>query len=166
MTGTRRALVVLEVSLSMTLLVGAGLVINSFNRLIRVDPGFDTDNLLFMTLSLPEHTYQTNAVREDFSVRLQARLAAVPGVREVTIAQGLPPGTGFSFGVEISAEGDTDPRSEQPMLLPSAHVDGDFFDLMGIPLVAGRTFNATDDGKTRTVVIDTDLARFLLGCAH
>ena len=161
-TGTR-ALVVAQIGLSMALLVGAGLVVNSFNRLIRVEPGFETENLLYMALDLPRGEYQTREAREDFFTRVRARLGSVPGVRDVTLADALPLRAGYGSNLELSAEGETDPGSEQPLQLAGLSVEGNFFDVMGIPLLRGRTFNATDTPGTQTVIIDVDLALFLWG---
>jgi putative ABC transport system permease protein len=160
-TGVRRALIVAEVAVSMTLLVGAGLVINSFNRLVHVDPGFDPENLVYLSLELPDYVYDTPESRRDFFRSVEERVAAVPGVQAAFLANGLPPSTGFTFGVELAAEGEEVAEEGQPFWVPRADVQPEYFDLMGIPLVAGRTFNATDDGASRSVIIDVDMARFL-----
>jgi putative ABC transport system permease protein len=162
-TGVRRSLIVAEVALSMTLLAGTGLVINSFNRLLRVEPGFEEENLIYISLSLPGYSYESTAAREDFFERAEQRLEAVPGVQGVTVADGLPPSTSFTFGVEVVAEGEAAPEAGQPFWIPFSNVRPDYFELLGIPLVAGRTFDATDDANTRTVIIDVDMAEFLWG---
>jgi putative ABC transport system permease protein len=161
----RRALVVAEVAMSMTLLVGAGLVINSFNRLVHVDPGFDAENLVYLSLNLPVYVYDAPESRERFFRNVEERLAAVPGVQAASLTEDLPPDAAFSFGVELQVEGEDASQEGQPFWLPRATVQPQYFDLMGIPLVAGRTFNATDDGESRSVIVDPDLARFLWGDA-
>jgi putative ABC transport system permease protein len=162
-TGVRRALVVAEVALSMTLLVGAGLVIKSFNRLVHVDPGFDAENLVYVSLNLPAYAYDAPGARLSFFRDVEERLSAVPGVEAASLAGGLPPNGAYSVRVELSAEGQDASQEGQPFFLPRVHVQGGYFEVMRIPLVAGRTFDATDDAESRSAIVDVDLARFLWG---
>ena len=76
----RRALVVAEVALSVTLFVGAGLLANSFVRLVRVDPGFRLDDVAILTLNLSQSSYPTGEARMAFMRRLEERLEAIPGI--------------------------------------------------------------------------------------
>jgi predicted permease len=156
----RRALIVGEVALSVMLLIGAGLLIHSFVRLVRVDPGFRMENLAVMRLNLSEASYPSAEARSTFLRRLEQRLEALPGVEGVAVNAGVPPSGGFSFGVSLEAEGARQPSGAQPQLLPFAHVPPDFFQVLEVPVVAGRAFTHEDAG-TDHAIIDRELARFL-----
>lgn len=159
----RSALVVGEVSISVVLLVGAGLLIHSFVRLVSVDPGFRMENLAVMRLNLAEASYPTPGARAEFLHRLERRLEAIPGVDGVAVNGGVPLAGGFSFGTRLRAEG-AEPPADQPQLLPFASVPPDFFEVLDVSVVAGRALTAADAG-TDHVVIDRTLARFLWGSA-
>ncbi|HET7321416.1 MAG TPA: ABC transporter permease, partial [Longimicrobiaceae bacterium] len=155
----RRALVVAEVAISVVLLLGAGLLLHSFVRLVRVDPGFRVENLAVMQLNLPDASYPTSSARAAFLHRLEARLEAIPGVEGVAVNSRVPPNGGISFGVELTAEGAVSPAG-QPAILPVAWVPPDFFPVLGVPIIAGRSFTAEDAG-TDHAIINRKLAHFL-----
>ena len=101
---------VVEIGLSMALLVTAGLVINSFNRLVRVDSGIESNQLLFLSLDLPEHSYGEQAVLDGFFARMVPRLGAIPTIQGVALAERLPPHDVESFAVSgLVLEGGADP---------------------------------------------------------
>lgn len=154
----RRMIVVGEVAISVTLLVGAVLLIRSFDRLMSVDPGFTADGLAMMTLSIGTEAHPA-AERGSYLRRLEARIEAVPGVQGATVADGLPPKSGFHFGTMLRTE-DGQPLQVQPELLPFASVPPDFLDVLGIPLMQGRAFRS-DDRDNDVAIIDVDLARAL-----
>ena len=158
--GRRRVhdgLVAAQVALSMMLLVGAGLLVRSFVTLTTEDPGFDHEAVAMADVSLSPARYPTAADRATFLRQLEQRLEARPGVLGVTISNG----TGFSFGFALQAEGD-EPLSDQPTLLPHTSVAEDYFDVLGVELVAGRAFGPEDAG-TDAVIIDRDMARLFWG---
>lgn len=157
----RRALVVVEVALSVILLVGAGLLIRSFARLSQVPPGYDPKNLLALTLSLTSPRYAEPAARKAFFDQLQQRLVALPGVTEVTRAGGIPPkGAGFSFGVELEVEG-RGKQAHPEELLPINHVDGNYFQTMRIPIMQGRGFGGEDAiGAPPAIILNERMARY------
>lgn len=161
----RRALVVGEMALSVMLLIGAGLLIHSFVRLITVDPGFRVENLAVMRLNLSDASYPTAGSRAEFLRRVEEGIEALPGVEGVAINGGVPPAEGLHFGIRLEAEGAPAPEAEQPEILPSASVPPDFFDVLEVPIVAGRAFTSEDAG-TDNVIIDPGLARFLWGDAN
>src|SRR5262245_47439932 len=143
----RHALVVGEVALALILLVGAGLMIQSFLRLRRVDPGFRPENVLAADISLPNSRYQNGRQILNFQRQLLERVAALPGVRSVSATAYLPfSGTNNSWTIEI----------ERRPPLPAVEwleagwrpVTANYFRTMGIPLVKGRDFAASDDDET------------------
>jgi putative ABC transport system permease protein len=159
---TRWILAGAELALAMALLVTASLLIRSFSNLMGTDLGVRDDQLSVLTVTAPSHRYSNAETHIDFFTRLTDRLRALPGVRGATLAESFPPDAGFSFGVTLEAEGAAAPEEGQPELLPVSAVDDAWFDLLGVPMVAGRGFDARDGATAAPVaVIDVDLARFL-----
>jgi putative ABC transport system permease protein len=143
----RGALVIAEVALSVVLLVGAALLIRSFMRLQAVDVGFETENLLKVTVSLPTDKYPRH-VRQEFFANLEAAVRTLPGVRAVSAANGLPGGGSIHFG-EIQAEGTE--ADTKLSIIPGASVAPGYFDAVGIPILAGRTFGPDDTSQSAVV---------------
>jgi putative ABC transport system permease protein len=155
----RGSLVIAEVAVSVVLLVGAGLLINSFIHLRNLDPGFRADHLLALNLDLSEVKYPDTARRTAFFDEVVRRVRPLPGVQSVAVAGNLPfTYNGDSMG--ISVEGVPDPPSDQwPDVIYRAIGPG-YFSTMGIPLVGGREFNDRDTlDKTRGVVISEKTAK-------
>jgi len=148
----RDGLVVAEVALSMVLLVGAGLVAKSYWLLHRVDPGLDPAGLLTLRVTLPDSTYPEFADRGAFFARLDESLQGLPGVRDFGAISILPFGGGYScdsFGLE-------DRPAPAPGEEPCAEIRftrGDYFAAMGIDLLDGRTFTASDDAQAPAVIV-------------
>jgi putative ABC transport system permease protein len=158
----RRGLVVSEVAFSVMLLVTAGLLINSFIRLMRVDPGMRMDDLAVLTFFIPSTTYPTAEHRIAYLRRLEERIGAVPGVQAVALTGGLPPrGGGFHIGVALEAEGREPIVGEELQYLPMTSIGPSFFDVTGARLLAGRNFTERDDYESGHVIVDEDLARYL-----
>ncbi len=151
----RNVLVVCEVALTLTLLVGAGLLIQSFRRVLQVDPGFESENLLTMQVSV--NNPDGNQVAAFFK-QWQENVRSLPGVKSVAISNGLPLG-GANHPV-FFIQGRPLP---EPGKAPGAiryTVSPDYFQTMGIELVKGRVFNAQDTPSTPLiVVIDEALAQ-------
>jgi len=146
-TGRRRllrsGLVVSEVALTMVLLIGAGLMIRSFYRLQRVDPGFVADNLLTFNVSLPQKKYAEDQQRINFYQQLLQNLHGMPGVQSVAMATGLPLGNnGWQSGFWI--EGRPEPPQGQRPLTEVAFVSPGYFDTMRMTLLGGRNFTEQD----------------------
>lgn len=161
--GISHTLAGLEVALVVALLAGAGLLANSVVRLMRVDPGFDTEGLIALQLGLPESRYPTPALRADFFQRLEQQLEARPDIQSVAVASGMPPHTGFSFDVQVQAEGAEPIMAEAEfVLLPQISAAPDFLTVLGARLVRGRDLRSEDVG-TQNVLIDHTLARALWG---
>lgn len=159
---TRGALITLEVALAIVLLVGAGLLLRSFVRLLRVDPGFETGQLLTFRVSLPEHAYpQGSAQIKTFYDRLLGNLRHTPGVQAASIAQALPL-SGHNNSTSVTVEGDAPPAGEKPSA-DLRFVGLDYFRTMAVELTGGRDFTARDDAAAPSVVIVNDafVRRFL-----
>ena len=170
--GLRRALVVIEVAMALVLLIGAGLMVNSYARVMRVDLGFRPDNLLTMEINLSGlERYRTRHNVSHFSVTPQVvqfygevldRLYALPGVRSVGLTSNLPPRLGMNPPFRIVGQadelGDNGPSAQY------LEVSEDYFEAMGIGLVRGRGFTRAD-GETAAgvVVINETLARQFFG---
>jgi putative ABC transport system permease protein len=110
----RGILVVGQMALALVLLAGAGLLVRSFLRLQRVDPGFRTENALTFRISLPESAYPTEARRSAFSEELLTRLSALPGVQDQGAVAGLPlSGTRFTISFTVEGRPPFRPRSSR-----------------------------------------------------
>src|SRR6201988_4160766 len=151
----RSALVVAEVALTLTLLVGAGLLVQSFRRVLQVDPGFETQNLLTMQVSV--NNPDGNQVVSFFK-QLQENVRNLPGVKSVAISNGLPLGVVNRPVFFIQGRPLPEPGKAPGGIRYT--VSPDYFQTMGIELVKGRTFNAQDTPSTPlVVVIDEALAQ-------
>ena len=162
----RGALVVSEVTLAVILVVGASLLVRSFVNLLKVDTGFDRQQLVTFGLVLPGTSYPVER-RIPFFDDLQTRLRAIPGVQSVSAMTGLPPNR------PVNAN-DTDFEHISPAPPGSTPVPGGpppenvdyyqtvtlgYFDTMGIPMVEGRAFETADTGGGPEVIVNEALAR-------
>ena len=153
---TRTALVVAEVALALVLTVGAGLLVRSFLAVLRVDPGFRTENLLTMQVTMPAR-HKTPDQRREFYRQLFARLEAIPGVITVGGATRLPLG-GANSSTSIAVEG----RDHSRGLLAAGlrRAMHNYFAAMGMTIVRGRGFDVRDGPEApRVVVINETMAR-------
>ncbi|MDQ3950066.1 MAG: ABC transporter permease [Gemmatimonadota bacterium] len=155
----RRALVVGEVALALTLLIGAGLLIKSVARLQRVQPGFNPDNLLTFNIALPRAKYASDTAKAQFFDQALARIAEVPGVVSAGGTSNMPFGGNWSTG-SFNIEGHT-PGPNQPGPWGDIRVvSPDFFRTLRIPLKQGRVFTTQDDAGSQPVaVIDDEFVR-------
>jgi len=140
--GLRNALMISEVALAIVLLVGAGLLIRSFAKLLDVDPGYRAENLLTARIALPPR-YSDNSQRAQFYERILQRIAALPGVTAVGATSHLPL-TGYNMSAQLRVEGRQTREGENPPSAPVARVNPDYFRTMGIALRAGRLINDSD----------------------
>ncbi|HSB08445.1 MAG TPA: ABC transporter permease [Blastocatellia bacterium] len=156
--GMRKALLIAEVSLSLVLLVGAGLLVRSMYNLLHVDLGFNADNLLTMRVSLSDRKYDPS-VRRRFYDECLARVGAVPGVRSVALAMSVPIRGASWDRVFIAFDKPVPSRADLPRsdYIP---VSRDYFETMGMRLLRGRSITAADTAEsTPVVVINETLAR-------
>jgi predicted permease len=149
----RSVLVVGEVALTLALLVGAGLLLQSFRRVLEVDPGFKAQNLLTMQISVNNPDGQQVA---NFFEQLQQNVGNLPGVKSVAVSNGLPFGTANhpAFIIEGRPDQENKPSGIRYTVSPA------YFQTMGIELLKGRVFTVEDTRDSQQViVIDEVLAR-------
>lgn len=139
----RGMLVIGEVAVSFILLIGAGLLINSFFHLRNLDPGFRADHLLTMKVDLPEAKYPDREKRVAFFDEVLRRVRPLPGVKSAAIAGNLPL-TYNGDSMSIGAEGIPDPAPGQGVDVIYRVIGPGYLETMGIPLVRGRDFNDRD----------------------
>ncbi|MFN8059784.1 MAG: ADOP family duplicated permease [Vicinamibacterales bacterium] len=147
----RSALVVVQVSLAVTLLVVAGLIVRTLVNLNRIDPGFRTTGLLTWQLELPEWKFPAADVPR-LRDRLFVELSRLPNVDGFATVSSIPtlqrdPSAGFDIGGRIAAASD-----EKPWACIST-ASADYFRVMAIPVVAGRGFETTDTSDSQPVVV-------------
>jgi putative ABC transport system permease protein len=161
----RRVLVVAEMALALVLLTGAGLMINSYARLMGVDMGLNADNVLAMEVGLVgQDRYRTRHGQGHFSVTplvttfytdVMERIAAMPGVRSVAVTSVLPPSVGPGFPIRVV--GGTESIGSQ-----YHEISANYFETMEIPMLRGRAFTDRDTGQTTGVaIINETMARQL-----
>jgi putative ABC transport system permease protein len=162
--GTHRVkglLVVSEVALSLVLLIGAGLTIRSFAGLMKVDLGFDPENIMTFNVNLPEARYPEAADRVAFFHQTLEHIAALAGVEAAAAVSELPVagGTNGNFAVE----GITWPDGDAPFA-EKRRATKDYFSVMSIPLLRGRFFDQHDTIDSRQVaVVNQEFVRLHLG---
>jgi len=155
----RNLLVVSEIAMSLVLLVGAGLMIQSFLRLRSVNIGLNTKNVLTATVLLPRAKYTKDDQRSAFYKQLVERVRTLPGVEAASATGTLPLG-GNTWGRSLTVEGyPVMPVGQAPSIQHTV-VTPDYFRTMGITLLAGRDFNDADTQDSQNVtIIDERLAR-------
>ena len=141
----REALVVAEFALTLVLLVGAGLFLRSFLRLQQVDPGFSSERLLSFRFDLPERKYTTEDLRARFYQELIEKMRGLPGVQSVGVASRIPLDPTDRFPSPFTVEGRPPLAPGELQMSELSVVSPDYFQTVGIPLIRGRSFNATDD---------------------
>jgi predicted permease len=157
----RSGLVVVEVALAVTLVVGAGLLIRSFMNLMRVDMGFNRSQLSTFGVVLPAPTYDAQR-RVSFYTDLTAKLRAIPGVQSVAAASGLPPLRNVNAN---DSDFEHIPNNRPQGSVPSENVDFyqyvtvGYIDTMGIPIVSGRGFEMSDLAGAPAVLVNQALAK-------
>jgi macrolide transport system ATP-binding/permease protein len=159
----RSGLVVVQVSLSFVLLVGAGLLIQSLQKIRTSSPGFSTHGVMFTGVGLVSAAYDAQRA-QNFQVQLIDRVKAMPGVESVVFARMTPLSYGSFSSTSIAVDGYDVPPEERPTVEYN-EVGPDYFATMGIPLVSGREFTRADDerGALVAIVNETMAAQFWRG---
>jgi putative ABC transport system permease protein len=152
----RSSLVVVEVATTLVLLIGAGLMIRSFYRLQKVNPGFSYEHLTSFSVSLPEKKYAAGDQREQFFNRLTENLRGLPGVEATAAASGLPLGNN-GWQMSFVMDGRPRPPRDQTPLMEACLVTPDYFRAMNIPLKRGRYFT---DHDNRSFLGGKDLSKY------
>ena len=137
----RAILVVAEVALAMMLLAGAGLMINSFVRFSRINPGFEPEQLVTFDFSLSGGAYAEDSQRISLVRQLRDRVQAKPGIGSVATVYGLPFGTMLNAVVGAIIDGRPESESRARARAALRVVSSDYFRTMGVPLLAGRAFS-------------------------
>ncbi len=151
----RSALVTGQVAIAFILLIGAGLMFASLRAALNEDPGFQPNSVLTGYVALPDSRYPDRADRVQFIDEMLREVRALPGVAAASVTTQIPFGDNNSSSV-ILPEGYV-PSAGESLLSPFSNVAGpDYFETMGIPLVAGRFFADTDIGETLNVIIIDD----------
>jgi putative ABC transport system permease protein len=155
--------VVVQVALTLMLLLASALTVRSLARVLQLDPGFRPSHVTTMQLNLPYTRYSSNAARTTFFASLLERLRNIPGIDGAALVAYLPfSGGGDSSPFELPGRpvGPNEPARHANTQL----VQGDYFRVMGIPLLRGRTFTPSDaNGEPEGVIIDEYTAKSFFG---
>lgn len=159
----RSGLVLVQVSLSFVLLVGAGLLIQSLQKIRTSSPGFSTHGVLFTAVDLVSAGYDAQRA-QIFQDELIARVKALPGVESAALARMMPLSYGSFSSTPIAVDGYEVPPEERPTVEYN-EVGPDYLATMGIPLVSGREFTRADDenGALVSIVNETMAAQYWRG---
>lgn len=153
----RKALVILQLALAVTLLAGSALLLRSFSKVLDESPGFDSGGLLTAAVSLPASRYADGKAQTRGFERILDAVRGLPGVETVAVASALP-FDGYTGGASYRVAG-----RDETGTPPHGHVlsvDADYFKSMRIPLLRGRVFSRADwDGAAKVVVIDEAFER-------
>jgi predicted permease len=150
------AFVVSQLALSLVLLIGAALFLQSFRNLLNVNPGFRAENVLMARVSLPETKYKDKAQVESFFNEVRAGVSSVPGVQAVELCQ-VVPFSGGGGGGPFTVEGFEQQQSKVAWLRSTTP---GYFTAMGMPVLKGRAFASSDTDKSQAVaIVDERLAR-------
>src|SRR5579859_2746548 len=159
----RGALAVAELSLALILLIGAGLLIKSFYHVLSIDPGFSTDHILTMNLSLTDSRYPKALQKRAFYLEVLRRVESLPGVRSAAFVDSLPlsPYLDKLF-IVVSLAPESRAASNKGMAMSRLTVSPAYFSTLGIRVLKGRTFTDADDEQApKVTVINEALARHI-----
>jgi predicted permease len=155
----RRVLVAIQVGFAFVLLIGAGLLLSSFERVLAIDPGFQPTGLLTARVTPPPARYAGGAELRAFAGRFLERVRTLPGVEHAGLASAIPFGSGFSDSV-ILAEGYQMAPGESVLSPYRVEVSDGYLETLGVPVLAGRTFDHTDTEQApRAIIVDERLAK-------
>jgi predicted permease len=156
----RNALVVGQVSLSIVVLIGAGLFLRSLNHARAIDPGFDATHVLTLSFHTNAQGYDEKKAQQ-FYQQLTERIQNLPGVSNVSIAQSAPLSFFYApaIGAPMFVEGHEPPPGTNPSFVGMNIVSPNFFKTISVPLLLGRDFNNQDqEGSTRVAIVNETLA--------
>ncbi len=151
----RSALIVSEVALSLMLLVGAALLINSFVRLLKTDAGFDPRGVLAMDIPLSRTRYPKPEQQAATFQQIVERMKSVPGVRDVALTSNVPL-TDFDIELSFNIEGRPPYKPGEELVADYTIASSDYFQAMSIPLQRGRVFTVNDTKGTPEVLVVSD----------
>ncbi len=155
----RNLFVVIEVALSLVLLIGAGLLVRTYQQIHNASPGFNAQNVLSFRLSLPNSKYKGPAVT-NFYKQLVERIKGLPGVEAAGTSYSLPMSSVALAWGPITIEGYVPKNSADFIMSNERFVSPGYFPAMGVPLVNGRLFDQRDiKGAAETVIVNENLAQ-------
>jgi putative ABC transport system permease protein len=154
----RSVLVVAEVAIAMVLVIGAGLLIQSFRRIQSIEPGFRAEKVLAMDIAPPPLKYREPFARVAFFQQVMERVEVLPGVHSAAVVSDFPLGGSGGGGFRI--EGRTPPANPREWDAEFRSISPRYFETMGIPVLDGRPFTALDGAKAIPVaIINKTMAR-------
>jgi putative ABC transport system permease protein len=159
--GARSVLVVLEVTLCMALLTCSGLLIRRFAEILSAAPGFRTDHLLTMRLTLPQKKYASEAALLAFHDRLLEKIAAIPGVRSVAATNSAPMRDPQDRQIYVAGQPRPEPGRAPNVMFQA--VSAGYFEDLGIALIAGRGFMTTDRSGAAVAILNASAAKKFFG---
>ena len=145
-------LVVSELALAVVLLLAAGLLVRSFNKLLAIDLGFNRENVLTTRISLPRSVYREGAQTQAFYDNLLQRVKSLPGVQSAGMINHTPL-SGFGLIAFMGIEGHPPLDQEKDPAIGIGSVSSDYFQTMGIPLLSGRVYDSRDGADAQKVAI-------------
>src|SRR5215475_5262318 len=155
----RAALVVAEISMSLVLLAGAGLLMKSFLAMLKINTGINPDNVLTMGITLPFARYENDAQRRAFYDELMRRARSLPGVESAAMVNLLPMGQSDATS-SFQVEGAPDPPPGQEFEGGHRICTPGYFKTMGIPVIRGREFTDVDTADShRVIIVNETLAK-------
>lgn len=154
------ALVVTETALAMLLLVGSGLLLRSFSKMLSVNPGFQADHVMTASLSLPLKSYPSQQKVDEFLQSLGREMKTIPGIQVVGFSTDIPV-VGRNSSRLISAQDYVRKPNEGFSIAANYLVAGDYFRALRIPLIQGRDFDPSDDqpGAPLVAIVSQSFAR-------
>jgi len=158
----RREMIVAQVALSLVLLSSGGLVVRSFERLLRADPGFKAQGLFTVRVRTPPEFFPTPSDAIGFQDRIQATLGALPGVTGAGAAHTLPLTATFSAQTTITipgAPGNTGDAERDALLVDVIAARAGYVEVMGMRLLAGRAFEESRPSGVFEAIVDSNMAR-------
>jgi putative ABC transport system permease protein len=159
----RRLLIVGEVALTAVLLVGAGLLVRSFSRLLAVDPGFRPASVVAVGMDLSSGRYDGPEAFRAFYTQAIERLSAMPGVAAVAVGDTVPLSEFTRLHIGLRTDG-AEPHPDQVREIALSGVSPDYFTVMGMRLTSGRAFTAADrEGGARVAIVNQRMARLMWG---
>ncbi len=168
-TGARRAaaaLVVFEMAFAIVLLMGAGLIVRSFVSLVRVNPGFLTDHVLTVPITIPGARFDSVPARAQYYASAFREIAAIPGVQSVGTAA-VTPLTGNNWTTSFELPEHPVPAGEQAPEVGWQVASDGYFRALRIPLISGRLFDGTErPGAPGTVIVSQEVQRSYFGGAN
>jgi putative ABC transport system permease protein len=161
----RALLVVIDLTLALVLLAGAGLMLRTLVALTHATPGFTADGVLTLRFALTSRAYPTDEASIAFQEQVLERMRALPAVQAVAVA-GSVPFTGVDSCWAFHAQGRMQPNPADDPCVERYSFSGDYFRVLNIPVIAGRSFTAEDRASSRRVMlVSASTARLIWGTA-